>query len=771
MKKSYFLKAFSFAFTLILIFALQFSYGQTGNVYSIGLDGGESFGVNDGNNALDVSNQWTFEAWINVSSHVASNYECIMDRRTVFSFYLVDDDDNDYAITFGARNSSDAIIASVDCDGSGSTSANMTYDTWYHVATTFDGITAKLFVNGIECDSDTDTDWPLTASTNAINIGGRYWSGYSRQMSNAVIDEIRVSNIARNIATMQSSASWEEYTSDNNTVLLMHLNDNSDDSPSYVSGTDLNGSSFNDGITSIDYITPSDNLLRPNYRSKATGNWNAPATWSFYNGSSWSDASLVPGEYTPEVNILGGFTVTEPGDLTINSNTSLTIEDDGNLTVSGILTNDGTLTIQSNEDGDGSLKFESGTPNATVQRYIVQYSDDDHGWHLLGSPVATFAIDGSPFDPGDDPSPNDFYRWEETTGLWMNYKNGDPTQIIPGTGYLTAWEATDTKEFSGALNNSDITKSNLSYTSGETYQGAHLLGNPFPSAIKWKDGNWALTGINEIAKVWNETNASYSDIGANGIIPSANGFMVEATSATNSITIPTAARVHDGTAWYKNTEHYIKLIAHDLESNTAQETNIRINGEATNTYDPLFDSHFFKGFAPSFYSLNDEHALSTNTFSEINEDLEISLGFVKNDASQFTIELDLEKLMPDTDVFLTDNKTGTSQDMVNNPVYQFTSFEGDDPNRFVLKFSETSAIGKPGMDEDFIVYTANGTVYINSTLNLNGEIRLVDLSGRTILTSELIDGNGTISTSGNFGFCIINIVTDKGVVNKKVLVN
>ncbi len=234
-------------------------YVMRKNTKVISLDGGESFGVNDGGaDKLDVSSAWTFEAWIFVESFTSTNYECIMDRRTVLSFYLIPKNSvGDYAVRFVARNSSDGIIADIQSDGKngGDTEVQMDFSTWYHVAATYDGTTAKLYINSSEADTDTDADWVLSASTNALNIGGRYWGGYSRQMSDTKIDEIRVSDVARAIADMQTSTSDNGYMSDANTVLLMHL-DNLDDSPSYITGVGLSGSVFDDDIASGDYVDP-----------------------------------------------------------------------------------------------------------------------------------------------------------------------------------------------------------------------------------------------------------------------------------------------------------------------------------------------------------------------------------------------------------------------------------------------------------------------------------------------------------------------------------
>ena len=323
MKKIYFLKIFVFI-SLFLSFE-SLTFGQTGNVYAISLDGAESFGVNDdASNNLDLTGSYTFECWLNVD--VYQSLDRIFDRRTVCAMSIIAaNGTGDFAIRFTERDASHNIQRTLET----SAAFDMDLDTWYHVAVTYDATSheAKLYINGDLAASENNSLWALTASTNALNIGGLYNSGYSNQI-NAHIDEVRVSNIARNISDMQTDYSREEYSTDANTVLLMHLDDQGS-SPTYLSGTGLTGTTFNDGITTIDYtairIGSPAFLLRPNYQSRATGNWGDASTWNYYkDGTTWSAATLVPDIYTPEVEIQGGYDVTLTGAVSLRGTLTLT---------------------------------------------------------------------------------------------------------------------------------------------------------------------------------------------------------------------------------------------------------------------------------------------------------------------------------------------------------------------------------------------------------------------------------------------------------------
>ena len=230
------------------------SYSETINVqvpYDItflDFDGNDSFFIYDNsNNDFDISSTYTIEAWVKVDSKVSNTYPVIMDRKTVFSLFLIDDTNGDYAIKFAARDNSGNIIASVQSDAA---PINLSFDEWVHVAITRANNTTKLYLNGQLTDSSNDSDFGLTASTNALNIGARYWNGYGRYIDGK-IDNIRISDVSRYPGNFTPDI-LETYVADTNTRLLLALDEGS--------GTDLT-----DGAENFNTVSLRNSPNQPNW--------------------------------------------------------------------------------------------------------------------------------------------------------------------------------------------------------------------------------------------------------------------------------------------------------------------------------------------------------------------------------------------------------------------------------------------------------------------------------------------------------------------------
>jgi hypothetical protein len=429
-----------------------------------------------------------------------------------------------------------------------------------------------------------------------------------------------------------------------------------------------------------------------------------------------------------------------------------------------------TATLQSNATGTGSLIYGTSLP-AKVERYIAGSVVATHGWHFLSSPVDVQAISAF-HTPG---SGDDFYKWDEPTNTWINRTaaggglNGTfETNFAVGTGYLIANAVTRTDTFAGNLNVADVNVTGLSNTGAATYAGWNLLGNPFSNALAWNDGNWTLTSVDANCQIWNEASASYTVLGANGIIPNGNGFMVHATAPT-SLTIPVAAsRVVNSANWYKNVEQNdrIVLTVNDTEGQTAQSTIIRFDANASAGFDSQFDSYFLAGYAPMFYSQTQLENYALNTLPEITENMSIPLGFVKNDGNLFTI--DLTENIPGQTIYLTDTKTNQTVNLTDNS-YTFSAEAGDNADRFVLHFGVVG-VDEKSDDTNIQAWYSNGQLYIQN-LNQTVQMNIFDVHGRN-LQSTAIASTGLHSKPMNLpsGVYVVRLQYSTSVKSVKIIV-
>jgi len=521
--------------------------------------------------------------------------------------------------------------------------------------------------------------------------------------------------------------------------------------------------------------------LSTTWTGAVSADWNDPLNWSTGVPLGYSQATIPSSPTNKPIITSSTSSPAVCENLTIQSGASLTINPTKALTINGTLTNSAgsdALLIKSDASGTGSLIHKTPNVPAKVERYVHGgWSSWDAGWHLISSPIADQAISAFTTTGGSDGY--DFYLWYEVFNGWINFKESFSFNAINtnsnfqvGTGYLISYQQTQTgKFFSGNLNVNNITKNNLSLSSGANYSW-HLLGNPFTSALRWNDGNWALNNISNTAKIWNEIGKSYSDISANDIIPSAQGFMVSASNSTNSITIPANARIHNNTQWYKSVKkEQIVLLAGEQDGNSFQESKIILNARSVPGFDFDYDAMFLPGYAPQFYSVNGEDLLSTNCIPSLDTESEFVFGFKKNESDHFRIEL--KESIEGFTIFLTDKVKDTTQNMSLQPVYNFTSSDSDDLNRFILHFKNVPS--KKFQHDTFIISQSNG--FINIQLDqpvINAEIVFVNMLGQVIQRGTINRSSSAEISSNNMvknGVYIVTIALPDKILSEKVIIS
>lgn len=518
------------------------------------------------------------------------------------------------------------------------------------------------------------------------------------------------------------------------------------------------------------------------WAGSVSNNWNVPGNWNPGTAvPSALDLVIIPDVITDP--IISDFSPANCMDLMIQSGSVLTIASNNALTVSNTLTNSaGTDGLVVNSGG--SLIHNTANVSATVKREVTAWGNAMQGWHLLSSPVAVQPISGD-WTPSGGSGDYDFYLWDEPSTLWLNFKNSTTpplfsvlnpgTNFVVGRGYMVAYEQTGTRAFTGVLNVANVVKSGLTNNSTAPYSW-NLLGNPYPCALTWLTPTvpWNTTNIGGVCQIWNDGMGSYSSLVAGDPIPALNGFMVETFGpGGGSLTIPAAARTHSATSWYKNTttSNLIKLTVWDEDKKTGKESKIFRNPASTAGFDPDYDGHYLSDYAPSFYSLASDDKLSVNTLPALGSDLKIPFVFIKNSASNFTIELDTEDVISDLSIYLTDNKTGVEVNLSENPVYQFSSADGDDINRFLISFP-TTGIAPEKDNNNIQVYTSQNILYINQSDRQSGKVNLCSVAGQLICTYTL---EATLSQSITLpqmtpGIYLVNILSNVGSYTRKVVI-
>jgi hypothetical protein len=268
----------------------------------------------------------------------------------------------------------------------------------------------------------------------------------------------------------------------------------------------------------------------------ATATWEGTTDNNWYDASNWSTSDIsYP---TTDVTIPVGLT---------NYPTILTRGGECN-----------SITIKSGAASDASL-LDNGyltiNGNATVERYVT-----GGAWHNISTPVNGATVNSLYFNG----NPDVWLRTYNEPDNTRTYVTQLTTPMHPGQGFEVWVEAGSnvTGEFVGPLQTTDLTLNStsippLSY-SGPDPLGFNLIGNPFASALDWDIGTWNETDMAGTIWVWDTLSGNYKTRNSasagsltDGIIPIGQGFFVQATASTASITMPMDARVHSAQAYYK----------------------------------------------------------------------------------------------------------------------------------------------------------------------------------------------------------------------------
>jgi hypothetical protein len=490
-------------------------------------------------------------------------------------------------------------------------------------------------------------------------------------------------------------------------------------------------------------------------------------------------ASQAQGIYNSNARIVsttGSYWVVDNGSFVLTSDdatnlaqfANLKIFDDASLTLGTVgtpayLTVSGTLTNSSGNDGlvlpSGSSLIESSSAAATVRRAIPGSE-----WHLISAPTSN--AKAGMFEG------KYLQKHTEITNAYTDITSVDEN-LTPARGYAIWGDAGFTATFAGPLN-----AGNESYSTSFAYPGAlpllnkgwNLVGNPYPSSIDWDAASgWSKSTVNaaiylhKTASSWATYIGSASVNGGTQYIAPGQGFFVQATAA-GTLGMTNAVRVHNATAFFKNTEVVPNLIRLEVSGNGYKDEAVfRFLDEASAEFDGAYDAHKLFGDvpeAPQIYTLGSTE-LSINSMPETSV---VPVGVKAGNSGTFVITAtEVNNMQFAT---LEDTKTGIFTDITQKP-YSFTYTSGETANRFKLHFSALSV--EDDEQSSLSIYSYQKTVYVNFNNQHTGDIYIYNMAGQLITSRETASGLVNIGINAP-GVYIVKVVSEKEITTTKVYI-
>jgi hypothetical protein len=173
---------------------------QPGQDFALSFDGVNDLVEVANHSSLNVSNKFTIEFWFK-TSNPAQNYSRIIEKGSWDEYYV-----GFYGTTgkmSGGLRVTSGGTSRMDIPVGPSTTA-MAANKWYHFAATYDGVSAKLYVNGILESTKPATAAPRNLLGNLI-IGAVKRVGFSERFLNGLLDELSIWNVALTVTEIKAA--------------------------------------------------------------------------------------------------------------------------------------------------------------------------------------------------------------------------------------------------------------------------------------------------------------------------------------------------------------------------------------------------------------------------------------------------------------------------------------------------------------------------------------------------------------------------------------
>lgn len=434
----------------------------------------------------------------------------------------------------------------------------------------------------------------------------------------------------------------------------------------------------------------------------------------------------------------------------------------------------------------------------TIQRYLTNFA---HGYRNLSAPVATTVADladdfsvvgqnGVQCWYAYSPYPN-VQVYDEALSIvdgnyyegWLSYTgSANPLSPMQGIAARTYSGSPFTIDFTGPPNDGPQSIGIYNTPSSTPSQdGWNLVGNPYPSAIRWSlvkalnagetNGSYyAFRTTGEYTGNWGSHNGVTGVNGASDSIGIGQGFFVLATG-NNTLDMNNSVRATSFSSYYKDetVNNEIRLL---LSNGTnSDEVVAYTDAAATNAFDPELDAVKMPAGSNVYLSYatpDKEYAIQVLQAMDANTVLPLNVS-VSDDGSY---NLSAQIHVPGYHVYLRDALNNTYYDLT-APVPSFTLLANQNySGRFSVVMQEAISGIVQSKATPVRIYAVGKEVYIDKPTAAVAEVIVSNVMGQQLTAASLHSSKGRILLPNHYtGYVIVKVVEGSQMTTQKLFIH
>lgn len=470
-----------------------------------------------------------------------------------------------------------------------------------------------------------------------------------------------------------------------------------------------------------------------------------------------------------------------PGSYLRIENGHMHIADTAKATLMGTTIIKGDLYMESGPVGTASLVEAGGltmSGTAYIERFLAA-NDTEPNRRYVSPAVsnATAAVFNS------QTQDSGVFYWNEPDDAWQQITDYS-TLLNTLQGYAVTSSADRIVTFEGALH-SGVYRKSLSNTEGNTHNGFHLVGNPYPSSIDWRASAWNNQDLS--ASIWYRTNGTFAtynkklDAGVNGgqaYIPPMQAFWVKVQNGNvdGLYSVNNQLRVHPQRKLYrknapKSGQSFRLEVAYEGH---ADEILFAVHAEGTQGFDD-WDSRKFlaNGSIPEVYTYTEETKLAIHSRPPFSGNISIPLGTTRPQSGNYTLRArEIAAYDPEVTVLLEDKHLDKQVDLRQQD-YTFAMDEAAESPRFALHLNHfaTSTDDHANPKSRIELYTNQSAIHFSVPEKNPGYLlRVFNITGQLVLSKPVHDRRGIIQTSLPRGIYQVTLKSDEQRLSRKVYI-